>query len=593
MHCETYSLYFINCSSMSHSFSGPGVFYQVMPGVTPDGKKVMKLIPGVMVNGKFVQTPGVQGLQTGVPPQKLPPLNGSAALTSKKMVLDPPFTQQVINKVSLLNSTPSQVTAKVNNVPNKQLKYILVNQSLGALETAVPAGPVVIKAQSLPRGQNVQLQNQKYFILKQPSVPTAAVNEKSQFSGQLPVTMKSVVLPGGIPLNTEHRTSDLTSVIKNQLPALPMLPTSTKASDHSSGPSNVVSVTPTMMAKQKAAPPSLKEPIQPSYKYFPGPGLQGATKQLKLVQKAPQGHNGPCKWVIEEVDAGAPEDPPPVTPEALSDRAGRMELVKRGAVTAGPDLDSRPSRSKSRRSDAVVVCNGKVVVVANKSNESSAAHNLSKPQSEQREKAQNSSSGTPSRITEVIDLCEDDENGLSTSSHDDDNVIFVSYVPPKPGDPDLQDAEQGRKPGGSAAGSDLPVPRRRSPDRGGNDDLCGSAEVVGTRSPAEAPKRAKPSRQGVVVAEEKELAVEEEVVAEEVLEEGVVEERSTAKDIVQAEVVVEKMVVEGMVPAEVVKEKMIVEDIIPAEVKHTIGEREVSQQVFFPCCLVTCGALSV
>lgn len=464
-----------------------------MPGVTPDGKKVMKLIPGVLVNGKFVHTPGVQRLQTGVEPQKLPPLNGSPALASKKIVLDPPFTQQVINKVSLLNSTPSQVPAKVNNVPNKQLqKYVLVNKPLCSLETAVPAGPVVIKAQSLPRGHNLQLQNQKYFILKQPSVSTAtvpAVNEKSQFP------VKSVALPGGIPLRTEDRCSELSPVIKKQLLLLPKLPTSTPGSDPSSAPSNVVSVTPTMTAKQKASPPSLKEPVQPSYKYFPGPGLQGATKQLKLVQKAPKGHNGPCKWVIEEVDPGAPEDPPPVTPETPSAPAGRTELVRQGGVTPGSDLDSRPSRSKSRCSNAVVVCNGQVVVVANKSNESAATRRLSKPLSEQRKKGQDSSGGSPGQTAEVIDLCEDDENGLPTSSQDEDHVIFVSYVPPKPGAPDHQVAEQG-----CAAGSDLHVPGT-SPDPRSNNDLCSSAEVVGSRSP-EAPKHPGPSREEVVEQEE-------------------------------------------------------------------------------------------
>lgn len=513
-----------------------------MPGVASDGKKIMKLIPGVMVNGKFVQTPGIQGLQTGVA-HKLLSSNGSAALTSKKMVLDAPFAQQVINKVSLLNSTTSQVAVKSNNVPNKQLtphKYILVNQPLGAIETPVPTCPVVLRAQSLPRGQNGQLQNQKYFILKKPSVSTATVpaaNEKPQILSQPPVTVKSVALPGGIPLNAEDRTvpvSELPAVIKKPLPT--STPGSVSGSRASSGLPNVVSITPNTAAKQKATPPSLKETIQPSYKYFPGPGLQGGTKQLKLVQKAPQGHHGPCKWVIEEVEAAASEDPSPITPKAPSALTGRMELIKQRAVIPGPDPDSRPSRSMSGRSDAVVVCNGKVFVVANKGKDSSATHKLSKPLSEQREKEQDSGGGTSGRFMEVIDLCEDDDNGLSTSSQDDDNVIFVSYLPPKPGAPDLQ---------------------------------CGSAEDVESMSP-EALKHAKPSQQEVV-EEEKGVAVEEvveeELVAEELLEEEVVEEHIVAEE--------DESPVKDMVPAQAVEEE------------RTIGGTEV--RTFLPSCLVTCA----
>lgn len=517
---------------MSYAYSAPGVFYQVMPGVTPDGKKVMKLIPGVLVNGKFIQTPTGQGLQTGVAPQKQLPLNGSPAQTTKRIVLDPPFTQQVINKVSLLNSTSSPVAMKVNNVPKKQLtqqNYILVGKPLGALESAAPSAPMV---QSPPRGQNVQLQNQKYFILKQPLVSTATVppvNEKSQLLRQLPVTVKSVLRPEGIPPNTEVRAVSVSGpapITKKQLPTSNSR--SSSISDPTSSLPNVVSVRPITTAKQKAAPPSIKEPIQPSYKYFPGPALQGATKQLKLVQKAPRGHNGPCKWVIEEVDAAVPEDPSPVTPKAPSAMVGRTALGKQGAVRPGPDHNSRPSRRLSGSGDAVVVCNGKVFVVANKINNSSVTHKLRKSQLEPREE-QDSSGGTPDQFTEVIDLCEDDDTGLSPSGQDDDTVIFVSYLPPKPGDPDVQGAERSCKQSGCAAGSDLTLPTK-SPDQIEDNDLCGSAEVFESRS-LEAPKSS------------------------------------------QQEVGVKKLTMEDMVPVEVLEEK------------HPKGGTEVSQQLFFPLLL--------
>lgn len=496
-----------------------------MPGVSPDGKKVMKLIPGVMVNGKFVQTPGIK-LQTGVAPQKLLPINRSPGQTAKKMTLDPPLTQQVINKVSLLNAVPSQVGVNVNNVPNKQpaqQKYFLVKKPLGALEGAVPAFPVVMKAPALPGGQNMKSQNPKYFILRKPSVSTATVtaaNEKPRFSSQLPVTVKSGALPGGIPPNTVVRTvpvSELPPGIKKQsFATLPSSP-SGSGSDPGSGPPGVVNVTPITTARERATPPAPKVPPEPSYKYFPG--IHGATKQLKLVQKAPQGPNGPCKWVIEEVDTAAPADPPPVTPEAPSAPAGKTEAGKHGGDAPRPDPDPSPSRSGSGRSDAVVVCNGKVFVMAKKSKNSSVTHELSKPQSERCDKGRGSSGGTPDRFEEVIDLCEDDDNILSTVSQDEDNVIFVSYMPPRPNAPDLQLAERRSRPDGCAAGSDLPDPRGRSPDQRGDSDLCGSAEVVGSRSP-EALNPGLPSQREEVVVEEvvAEEAVEKVVVGQEEVE---------------------------------------------------------------------------
>lgn len=516
---------------MSHSSSGPGVFYQVMPGVTSDGKKVMKLIPGVLVNGKFVQSQTMQGLQTGVAPQKLLSLNGSPAQTAKRIVLDPPFTQQVINKVSLMNSTSSPVTMKGNHVQNKQLtqqKYIFVNKPLGALDTAVPAVQMV---QSSSRGQNVQLQNQKYFILKPPSASAAPVPPVKE----LPVTVKSVSRPGGILLNTELKTvsvSGLQPITKKQLPSSNSH--SGSMSDPGSSLSDVLSVTPITTAKPKAAPTSPKEPIQSSYKYFPGPGLQGATKQLKLVQKTPQGHGGPCKWVIEEMDAAAPEDLSPVAPNAPSAMVGKTKLVKQHTGRVGTDSNSRPPRRMSAGGDAVVVFNGRVCAVANKSIDSSVTHKLSKPLLEPHEEKRNTSGGTPDQFTEVIDLCEDDDNGLSPSSQDEDNVIFVSYLPPKPGDPDVHGAEQSCKQVGCAAGSE--AQESRSPEA-----------LTPLRQEGE---------------EEEEIAVKE--AGEKVEQVGV-----------------EKSTVEVMVQVEVVEEAL--------KEEHTIGGTEVRQQS--PLCFVICTVI--
>jgi len=89
--------------------------------------------------------------------------------------------------------------------------------------------------------------------------------------------------------------------------------------------------------------------------------------------------------------------------------------------------------------NALVVCNGKVFFVANKcgssfkstaATESSGINKIIVPGSAAPQTKQNLR--TPGESSEVIDLCDDDDAQEDFPNLDEDNVIFVSYIPPKP-----------------------------------------------------------------------------------------------------------------------------------------------------------------
>lgn len=477
-----------------------------MPAVGADGKKIMKLIPVVMVNGKFMQTP-VSKLQTDPVPQKPVNLNRSRALAqvAKKAVLDPSVTQQVIHKVSLMNASSHHVGVNLSNSPNKH-----------------------------PQQQN-------YFVLEPSSMATApAANEKPRFSSQLPVTVKSPALPRGqylqIPPNAQVRTvpgSELPPGIKKQIF------TSLPSSSSGSGLPNVVYVSPITTVSQSTAPSSdsaLKLPPEPSYKYSSGPQSQGPAKHLKLIPKAPQRPNSPLKWVVEEEDSlvpsALPPDSPIVTSEILSALAEREKASKHCSIVPKPPPQLGQGKRAAGHDDALVVCNGKVFFVAKKDSSAAAKKinpfNTTVPPSSRhshglgaREKRRNLAITIPDKSDEVIDLCDDDAQEDSSQQvpsvkmpaaahQDEDNVIFVSYIPPKLESgsardvprketaPDAQRAEQRstnslsslpgpKSPAGTRGGEDsgdLPALRGRTPDQ--NDAvLHGSAEDVDTDTETE------------------------------------------------------------------------------------------------------------
>ncbi|XP_040908134.1 uncharacterized protein LOC121191116 [Toxotes jaculatrix] len=427
--------------------SGTGVFYQAMPAVGADGKNIMKLIPVQMVNGQFIQNQ-ISKPRKDYTPQKAVPINFSSApvpVVKKAALNNPSVTQQVVRKqFSFVNAFSNQLGLDIENSLNKH-----------------------------PPQQYTE-----NVMAKVAPITTPATNsgKSARLPCQLPVTVKSPALPRGqylqIPPDAQVRTvpaSELAPGIKKQI-----FTSSANSSPGSCLP-NVVYVSPVMTVDQGVTPPcdpalhSLKQLSKTSSKTSCGPPAERSKPLLKLIPKVSQRPNSPIKWVIEEEDSSAapnlnPPDSPAVTSEILRAVADRENTSKHcDAIKTKLSLSSQ-SKSGEAQENALVMCNGKVFFVAKKcslpfkmgkSDSPTAAtksyifNKTTGPSSHQPLKSVAAQTQEDIRIIipdesdEVIDLCDDDAlddssqpaasvHTSAVSHQDDDNVIFVSYIPPKP-----------------------------------------------------------------------------------------------------------------------------------------------------------------
>lgn len=431
------------CCFFSHS--GTGVFYQAMPAVGADGKNIMKLIPVKVVDGQFVQTQ-ISKHKVGSTPQKAVSLNiaSTPVQVVKKAALNPSATQQFVRKqVSHVNTVPNHGDL---NPQNSFSKHLLQRRTVN-------------------------------FIDQVPQIGTPATNnEKSErLSSQLPVTVKSPALPRGqylqIPPHAQVRTvpaSELPPDIKKQIF------TSSANSTPGSGLPSVVYVSPITTINQGVIPS--RDSALPSPKLLPktsneslcGPQSKASKPRLKLIPRFSQRPNSPIKWTVEEEESSTSPTSDPlhsstVTSEILRTVAERESANKHSNIIMKPVSPLTEDKSGQGRENALVMCNGKVFFVAKKysvppkigeSDPPTSAikcdelkKNMvpsSKPlfESAASETRQDLKILIPDKSDEVIDLCDDDAQDGSTQkpasvnmsavSHvDEDNVIFVSYIPPK------------------------------------------------------------------------------------------------------------------------------------------------------------------
>ncbi|XP_056242058.1 ligand-dependent nuclear receptor-interacting factor 1 [Seriola aureovittata] len=428
--------------------SGTGVFYQAMPAVGADGKNIMKLIPVQMVNGHFVQTE-INKPRLAPTAQKAVTLNFSSAPVQmvKKADLNPSATQQIVKKqVSFVNVLPK------------------------------PAGFDL--ANSLNKHPPQQKQNVK---AKLPLIaPATNCGKLVTLPCQLPVTMKSPALPSGqyfqIRPNAQVPTvqaSDLSELIKKQIF------TSSASSSPGPGLPSVVFMSPVTtvnqgvtnegVMNQGVTPPC--DSALPSLNLLSKTlcGLPAKSKTLlKLVPKVSQRPNSPIKWVIEEEHSSAApninlHDPSSVASEILRTVAER-ENTSKHSDNIRKSTQSNQGKSGQGERNTVVVCNGRVIYVAKKGSRPFKMQKRNSPQASTetyesnktsvpstQESLQSDAAQTwqdlriiiPDESDEVIDLCGDDDaqddspaqaasvNVSAVSLQDDDNVIFVSYIPPK------------------------------------------------------------------------------------------------------------------------------------------------------------------
>ncbi|KAM9855166.1 uncharacterized protein lrif1 [Aulostomus maculatus] len=388
---------------------GTGVFYQALPAVGADGKNIMRLIPVQMVNGQFVQTQVGKPKILPKPQEAVPVMVASPPVhIGRNGTLAANTTQQTVrNQISFVNALPDQL-----------------GETQRCREHGYSKLPVVtVTSPALPRGQYSQIP------------PNAQ-------AGAVPAS--------ALPMDIQRQIS-----------------TSSAKSFSSSTLPNVVYVSPMTTLIQSINPASNSAPVPlPQTSNMTLPKAGGSKPHLKLIPKVSRRPNSPMKWVIEEEEDSSralslgPLNSSFDTPEihqAVAERATGNKNCEIITKEARPCL-SGYTRSEKEHENVSVMCNGKVFFAARKCNQPSqmkskdtnsptAATNtcqLKKTNTllPQRLLQKDSRIIVPIESDEVIDLCNDD--CADDSSHrgasvrmsavphvDEDNVIFVSYIPPK------------------------------------------------------------------------------------------------------------------------------------------------------------------
>ncbi|KAL7398194.1 hypothetical protein ABVT39_005779 [Epinephelus coioides] len=427
--------------AMDSVHSGTGVFYQAMPAVGADGKNIMKLIPVQIVNGQFVQSQ-ISQPKTNPTSQKAVTINIASAPVQvvKKSVLNPSATEQIVRKhFSLMDVFPNQADLDLGHSLNKH--------------------PL--------QQQNVNLMS----IVPPVATPATNSGKLGRVPSQLPVT----ALPRGqylqIPSNSQVPASERPASIKKQIFTPP------PSSSPSQSLSNLVYVPPITTVNrsttlQSDSPlHSLGLLCETSSNTLCGTPSKGSKPHLKLIPKASQRPNSPIKWVIEEEESTAAPTLDPVTPCVTSEIL-RIVAERENANKHCDVIKKTASLSSGQRQENTLVTdNRNVVFVAKNRSLAYKMGTIDSPTAAQKSCEFNkiivSSSQQslepvapqmkqglqviiPHESDEVIDLCDDDGHDDSSQQAasaqmsavtppDEDNVIFVSYIPPKAESESTQD----------------------------------------------------------------------------------------------------------------------------------------------------------
>ncbi|XP_067096938.1 ligand-dependent nuclear receptor-interacting factor 1 [Osmerus mordax] len=449
--------------------SGTGVFYQAMPAVGADGRNVMQLIPVQKINGQFVPSQtSLPAVQT-VEPQRAVVMNFASAPIVRNMSTIQPSNNGVKKQQFNIPGTPNpgQGLGRGHRVDVSQ--HNSLKQSHASLKPSSAPQVVSPVTHSPKSGTALSLMN----------------------TNKMPVTVKSPVLPNGqylqIPPNAKVKTLPMSALppgIKKQLftsaansPTVLYVSPVTTMNQGSLQPCQTVASSPSTPQKTSEQTPSVSSSM-PS-KRLPRTVAKDGSKPVT-----------PIRWIIEEQDGSpapclVPVNPSVMASEILKTVAEREKTSKVQEVTAENPLTLKTqAKAGEVRDNALVMCNGKVYFVAKKTPELcklmakplGAIGSLSeKPigrgrssqgrsflpslllnpsiesQASDKNKSHSNSIVIPDGPDEVIDLCDDDsqddptlqaeptakltETDKSrpvTHEDEDSNVIFVSYIPPKP-----------------------------------------------------------------------------------------------------------------------------------------------------------------
>ncbi|KAK2898508.1 hypothetical protein Q8A67_009926 [Cirrhinus molitorella] len=437
---------------------GTGVYYQAMPAVGPDGKNVMKLIPVQKVNGQFYQTPfsterDGADLQLKAYAKPVHPPTPSSSQTQSRL----PSLQPIADGRYVLKTLP-QVRTVSNTVKTQHggtNEFIIHN----------------------PKPVHVPLSTQSLsqYSVQLPPQPNGQVMAAVQ---TLPVTVKSPVLPNGhflqIPPNAKVRTLPATAL--PQSIKCRIMNSVSNTPNPEKGPPTVVLVSPVNSVKLSSDQQvvSVTKPSQIQKTLFQIPSANLGTPVS--VPKTNEELNTPIKWVVQEgMGASAPCLVPVATSNVNSDTIKAVKHVNSvgTANEIAPSKSTPPQTSQEKitqgKDNALVMCNGKVYFVAKKNSEIAkdvmiseggkrgvvstspalpASSALGSNSSKQDPKINSSKQDPPKKVSEIIDLCDDEEETFTClggvpgnlptpsqtevdESDEDSNVIFVSYIPPK------------------------------------------------------------------------------------------------------------------------------------------------------------------
>ncbi|XP_077440221.1 uncharacterized protein lrif1 isoform X2 [Vanacampus margaritifer] len=177
------------------------------------------------------------------------------------------------------------------------------------------------------------------------------------------------------------------------------------------------------------------------------PSLGPPKSRLKLIPKVSQRPNSPMKWVIEEVGSNESAVDLPRSPSVPSKTFQTLDSGNKFGVLekATPVSLSGLTTSEPHHQPALVMCDGRVFFSAKKDalsssvgiNEKSCHLKNSTVPSSSSSLLQHARIMAPMEPSEVIDLCSDEnpddlcQTQQTDPPLDEDNVIFVSYIPPK------------------------------------------------------------------------------------------------------------------------------------------------------------------
>ncbi|XP_060737441.1 ligand-dependent nuclear receptor-interacting factor 1 isoform X2 [Tachysurus vachellii] len=417
--------------------SGTGVYYQAMPAVGPDGKNVMKLIPVKKVNGNFVRTQ--------VPPSRNVSLPAHASPVPSPQNRVP--TLQPTADGRLFLKTLLDVDTVISSVKCQQKGPNALLQS-STNKVHVPLITQSIAQSTLP--PSVPLNNKAVIVTKSPQLSN---------TGNLPALQHGHYLQ--IPSNATVRTipaSALPSSIKNQI-------------CYSPNDSNPVQGLPTVLYVSPVSSLKLDQQVP----CVTNPSELPQTCNTASVVKSPEESSGNSqggttlmKWVVEQrAGSSAPYLIPVMSPSMSSDILKAIKHIESSRIS-NPVANEQVSSDISKEAvtpeydNALVMCNSKVYLVSKRKSEVTKdmiinAEGKMQPRksaqppttasgpstSNMSEKQDQQSPVNDNKLSNIIDLCDDDEE-TSTSSgrlikpsdtvseHDEDsNVIFVSYIPPK------------------------------------------------------------------------------------------------------------------------------------------------------------------